>query len=480
MKRVYFALLMLSLLMGCQIQPSKSLSTPVDVETQTDSSPPPSVESAVAASIEQEVTKLFGQKFIDPLTRYLEQYATDPQRAAVLPKIKNEQQQRCQTITKLYEGKAKTTANLARFKRGYHYSCPHYVAAFAEAVTRQTSTSKSSTAIEDTEDTSSSDDENSTDAALIVETDAKSLENDEKVDENSADAALIIETDAKNLENNEEATTSSTSEPENTPSLPVTKKETPTSNTPTPPIPARDMAMDDCKVLYALHNLNDALRVCSTPAEKGNALAQYYLGDIYIGLQQYAKAQTWLQKAVQQDLAVAQYSLGKLYDQGLGVKKDPAEALKWYLQAAEQNDKAAQRRIAVMYQIGIGTPRNYTHAIKWLTHLAQHDDIDAQLQLGQLYYNGEEVERNYDLAKQWFTQAAKRGVGEAQFRLGLMYTKGSGMEKDPQQAYKWFLLATNRGVVSATRYRDEAMRQLTQAERQQIQQQARQIASHYQ
>ena len=49
----------------------------------------------------------------------------------------------------------------------------------------------------------------------------------------------------------------------------------------------------------------------------------------------------WYRLAAEQGLAMAQYSLGLMYNNGRGVLKDEAEAVRWYRLAAEQGDAAA-------------------------------------------------------------------------------------------------------------------------------------------
>ena len=56
------------------------------------------------------------------------------------------------------------------------------------------------------------------------------------------------------------------------------------------------------------------------------------------GAGDYATAlQEWTPLAEAGD-EVAQYNLGVMYDNGLGVPQDPKEAVKWYRLAAEQGD----------------------------------------------------------------------------------------------------------------------------------------------
>ncbi len=48
--------------------------------------------------------------------------------------------------------------------------------------------------------------------------------------------------------------------------------------------------------------------------------------------------------------AKSQVELGRRYDKGEGVMKDPAEAAKWYLKATEQNYAMAQYNLGLCYE----------------------------------------------------------------------------------------------------------------------------------
>jgi hypothetical protein len=54
-----------------------------------------------------------------------------------------------------------------------------------------------------------------------------------------------------------------------------------------------------------------------------------------------------------------------MYETGLGVSVDYAEAVKWYRKAADQGDKAAQSKLAVAYENGTGVERDYVEAYMW-------------------------------------------------------------------------------------------------------------------
>lgn len=62
--------------------------------------------------------------------------------------------------------------------------------------------------------------------------------------------------------------------------------------------------------------------------------------------------------------AWAQHKLALMYDLGVGVRENNAEAAKWYTEAAEQGHAYAQYNIGLMYYKGEGVPHNEAQALK--------------------------------------------------------------------------------------------------------------------
>ena len=71
-------------------------------------------------------------------------------------------------------------------------------------------------------------------------------------------------------------------------------------------------------------------------AERGDALAQYvvglnyFLGDKAVS-QDYTEAAKWLQKSAAQGHSGAQYMLGSMYANGLGMPQDVVRAHMWFI-----------------------------------------------------------------------------------------------------------------------------------------------------
>ncbi len=212
----------------------------------------------------------------------------------------------------------------------------------------------------------------------------------------------------------------------------------------------------------------------------------------------------WFRKAAEQGLAIAQFNLGVMYDEGRGAPQDYAEAVKWYRKAAEQGDARAQLNLGGAYYLGHGVPKDYAEALRWLrkaaaqgnkpagqlvakiernhpemreaekrhglpTHaqdyrkgqeafrrgdwatalrewrpLAEQGNGAAQRALGNMYNFGWGVPKDYAAAVKWYRKAAEQELAIAQFNLGAMYVQGRGVPQDYAEAHMWFDLAASR------------------------------------
>ncbi len=78
-------------------------------------------------------------------------------------------------------------------------------------------------------------------------------------------------------------------------------------------------------------------------------------------------------------VAEAQLQLAMMYDNGIGVDADQANATKWYQKAADQNESRAQYNLAVIHALGNGIPVDFVGAYLWfaLAHASGHADAGA-------------------------------------------------------------------------------------------------------
>ena len=132
----------------------------------------------------------------------------------------------------------------------------------------------------------------------------------------------------------------------------------------------------------------EALKLWRKAADQGDSSAQYWLGRIYkagLGVpQDYPEAMKWFLKAADQGDAGAQFELGVIYFTGnYGLKVDNTEnlgsldgtnwvtpndyvdAAKWFRKAADQGDAYAQSDLGQMYEKGLGVGQDLAEAYFW-------------------------------------------------------------------------------------------------------------------
>ncbi|KAF9132103.1 hypothetical protein BGW39_000822 [Mortierella sp. 14UC] len=188
-------------------------------------------------------------------------------------------------------------------------------------------------------------------------------------------------------------------------------------------------------------------------ASRGNKDAQVSLGDMYKdgrGVRRdYLTAMDWYQQAAGQGDAVGKLKVGALYEQGLGFKQDYAVAMDWYLKAAEQGNTEAQCSIGTLYENGHGVLKDFTQAMAWYLKAAEQGLARAQCNVGVLFERGQGVSQDYSQALVWYLKAAEQGHPRAQCNSGELYETGEGVPVDYSKALEWYRRAAEQGLLKA-------------------------------
>ena len=119
-------------------------------------------------------------------------------------------------------------------------------------------------------------------------------------------------------------------------------------------------------------------------AEKGDARAQYKLGEYYLSKKNYQQAILWLQKATTKNNN-AKILLGEMYENSYGMTKDwrnERKAFDLYNQAATDGDGNGLYKLALCYFKGIGTIRDEQKGVENLKKAASTENIDAKVEYG--------------------------------------------------------------------------------------------------
>jgi TPR repeat protein len=122
----------------------------------------------------------------------------------------------------------------------------------------------------------------------------------------------------------------------------------------------------------------------------------------------------------------------------------PVALALWTTAAAEGHERAGFR-LALMYDSGIGVTRDNAEATRWFRRSAEKGAADAQFYVGLVYYEGKGELQNFFQAAHWFELAADQGHAESLFMLGFLYENGWGVRQDFAEAERWYALAAEKG-----------------------------------
>jgi len=210
-------------------------------------------------------------------------------------------------------------------------------------------------------------------------------------------------------------------------------------------------------------NYSKAFREWKAAAESGQAEAQFDLGVLYaqgLGVERdLMEAMRWYRQAAEQGNAAAQFALGQMYSRGWGTPRDEVDALRWFQMANDPNSDGPPTDWAVVDTYGI--KQDQEQAAYWYEKAAQQGHVEAQFYLGRLYATGQGVRRDEEQALRWIRAAASQGYGPAEARFGMRYASGSGIGQDHRLAYFWLTLAFLRGDKSVEKLRSIEASKLT-------------------
>lgn len=114
--------------------------------------------------------------------------------------------------------------------------------------------------------------------------------------------------------------------------------------------------------------------------------------------------------------ADAQFNLGQAYKLGRGVPADGKLAQEWYLKAAQQGHSQAQANLGlILFQNG-----DREAALPWIQKAADRGEPRAQYVLGIALFNGDLVQRDLPRAYALMTRAAAAGLPQATTSLQQM------------------------------------------------------------
>jgi TPR repeat protein len=337
-----------------------------------------------------EVEALFGQPLIDPLTAYLEQHSGDEARAPYLAKVAGERDSRCQAIAKRYAGEVASAQNLQRLQRGYLYSCPGEVKAFASRI----------------DNTKPADPVSRTAASADAPRPTAMVESLSRKEVNNCYLLFTIKNYRQALEACRE------------------------------PAQHGDARAQHHMASLALINRDHEAAAAWATRSAGQQFApgQLLLGNLYKEGQGVKKdpvqALKLMQQAADSGLPEALYELGIASQQGIGSEASPARATQYLTQAANQGHIPAHLALATLLE----TENQPEKARSWLLQAARKGSAKAQFRLGDSYAKGRNSTVDNMEAYVWYSLALLNGESRAKAEIDRQAAFLSGAQLNEAQA----------------------------------------------
>jgi TPR repeat protein len=185
-------------------------------------------------------------------------------------------------------------------------------------------------------------------------------------------------------------------------------------------------------------------------------------------------------KSARIGIAEAQYEVGLMYANGIGVAKNVDAAIEWIKKSADRGLQSAQYLLETRYAMGVGVSRDISAAHHWFSKASQQGHLKAHLKLAKIYAVGQpemaesliakaaesglaeaQLEKGLDLlygragalvnidqAAHWLTLAAQQGSAQSQFQLANLLLK-RGSTEDIEQALHWYRMSVRQGYAAA-------------------------------
>lgn len=130
-------------------------------------------------------------------------------------------------------------------------------------------------------------------------------------------------------------------------------------------------------------------------------------------------------------------------------KNDQETALNYFMAAADDGFPQAQYYVGQIYENGLGVGRDYEKALEFYMAAADEEFAPALNQIGYMYFNGYGVDVNFATAAYYQKLAALQGYTPAQANLGFLYEYGYGVERNLKTACSYYELAADAGFEGA-------------------------------
>ncbi len=217
-------------------------------------------------------------------------------------------------------------------------------------------------------------------------------------------------------------------------------------------------------------------------ASKGDAESQYQVGLMYEkGTKEFPidiqKSLTFYRKASYQDHTLAQYKVGRAYEQNNQLEKAvpyllkaankgyrPADSIlsrydlyqladttqvDFLIYRSKSGEASKQFALYEKYMFGKDTRIDHEKALTYCRQAASNKHERAMMVLAGIYEKGIIAKADPEKSFYWYHEAALLGNDNARYNVAEMYTLGKGITQNIARAIRWYLKAANNGLKAA-------------------------------
>ncbi len=206
-------------------------------------------------------------------------------------------------------------------------------------------------------------------------------------------------------------------------------------------------------------NITKAIECFEEAAKSNNKFAEYTLGKLYVqGVEgelekDIPKGINYLTRAAEKGNEFAEYTLGKLYVQGIEgeLEKDIPKGIDYLIRAAEKGNEFAVYTLGKLNVQGVEgeLEKDIPKGLDYLIRAAEKGNEFTEYTLGKLYVQGIEGDLERDIPKglEYLEKAAGKGNEFAEYTLGKLYVQGveGELEKDIPKGLKYLEKAVIKG-----------------------------------
>lgn len=154
----------------------------------------------------------------------------------------------------------------------------------------------------------------------------------------------------------------------------------------------------------------------------------------------------------------AQYYVGMMFNNGIGVDHNPEEAFDWFLKSSAGGDPLGAYKVGCYYagQFGVVTI-NHDKALEYKLTAAEAGYSLAQSDVAVTYGS----RGNLEDAVRWWKVSAHQGYSQSLWNLSIMYYRGEIVLRDMAAAYAYLELSARAAGIAESEIRETKLEQFS-------------------